>query len=229
MMRSGGPDASVAPPRVGDVIASIQGPVLSSGAGWAVVGLGGLGVRVEVPSGRVAQHHPGDVVSLHTSLVVREDSLTLFGFAEQAELDVFGHLIAVSGVGPRSALGVLAGLSPAEIARAVSAEDEKPFRKVSGIGPKTAKLIVVSLAGKLDALDLGESAGQAHTPAAAGAGEAVAEGLVGLGWSQGEAEGAVADALTAGAPEEHAGLLRAALALLQAGRPGSRASSGGAR
>ncbi|WP_125099552.1 Holliday junction branch migration protein RuvA [Leucobacter chromiireducens] len=211
------------------MIASIQGPVLTSGAGWAVVGLGGLGVRVEVPSGRVSQLQPGDVVSLHTSLVVREDSLTLFGFASEPELAVFGHLIAVSGVGPRSALGVLSGLSPAEIARAVSAEDEKPFRKVSGIGPKTAKLIVVSLAGKLDALELGAVDAPAASAPGDGAAEAVAEGLVGLGWSQNDAEGAVADALSAGAPEEHAGLLRAALALLQAGRPGSRAASGAAR
>ncbi len=196
--------------------------MLSSGAGWAVVGLGGLGVRVEVPSGRVAQFHPGDAVSLHTSLVVREDSLTLFGFATEAELAVFGHLIAVSGVGPRSALGVLSGLAPQEIARAVAAEDEKPFRKVSGIGPKTAKLIVVSLAGKLDAVAQAADEPGAAGPAAPGAADAVADGLVGLGWSQSDAELAVADAIQAGAPEEHAGLLRAALALLQAGRPGGR-------
>ncbi|QZY52222.1 Holliday junction branch migration protein RuvA [Leucobacter tenebrionis] len=206
------------------MIASIGGPVLASGAGWVVVGVGGIGMRVEVPSGRVSQASVGEEVSLQTSLVVREDSLTLFGFATQSELEVFGHLIAVSGVGPRSALGVLSALSPAEIARAVAAEDEKPFRKVSGIGPKTAKLIVVSLAGKLPelALDDDSSATAAADPAQLAA-DAVSEGLVGLGWSDADARQAVQDAREAGAPDDHAGLLRAALALLQAARGGTGA------
>ncbi len=200
--------------------------MLASGAGWVVVELGGLGMRVEVPSGRVSQASVGDEVSLHTSLVVREDSLTLFGFPSAVELEVFGHLIAVTGVGPRSALGVLSALAPAEIVRAVASEDEKPFRKVSGIGPKTAKLIVVSLGGKLAGIELGVpgAGGDAAdaAPGEAGVAEAVATGLVGLGWSPSEAEEAVADAQGAGVPEAHADLLRAALALLQAGRSGTR-------
>ncbi|MBL3679485.1 Holliday junction branch migration protein RuvA [Leucobacter chromiireducens] len=204
------------------MIASIRGPVLAAGAGWAVVGLGGLGMRVEVPSGRVSQAHPGDEIALHTSLVVREDALTLFGFATAAELEVFGHLISVSGVGPRSALGVLSALAPAEIARAVAAEDEKAFRKVSGIGPKTAKLIIVSLAGKLAATDWAADATPDQAAATPSAAEGVVDGLVGLGWGQSEAHEAVSDALDAGAPDASAELLRAALALLQAGRPGSR-------
>lgn len=182
-------------------------------------------MRVEVPSGRVSQAVPGDEIDLRTSLVVREDSLTLFGFATQPELEVFGHLIAVSGVGPRSALGVLSALAPAEIARAVGAEDEKPFRKVSGIGPKTAKLIVVSLAGKLSELGLDDAVGAApaavENPAQATA-EAVRDGLVGLGWGESDAWQAVQDARDAGAPADNAGLLRAALALLQAARGGAR-------
>lgn len=201
------------------MIASIRGPVLSSGAGWVVVGVGGIGMRVEVPSGRVSQAVPGDELSLHTSLVVREDSLTLFGFATEEELQVFSALLAVSGVGPRSALGVLSELSPNEVARAVSAEDEKPFKKVSGIGPKTAKLIAVQLAGKLPELGFAaDSPGdpEAGDPSAQSA-EAVREGLVGLGWNDGDARRAVEDARAAGAPEDHAGLLRAALTLLQKG------------
>ncbi|WP_053383878.1 Holliday junction branch migration protein RuvA [Leucobacter celer] len=207
------------------MIASIRGPVLAAGAGWVVVGVGGLGMRVEVPSGRVSQAVPGDEIDLCTSLVVREDSLTLFGFVTQAELEVFGHLIGVSGVGPRSALGVLSALAPAEVARAVAAEDEKPFRKVSGIGPKTAKLIVVSLAGKLSELGLDEAGGAAPAAAedpALAAAEAVRDGLVGLGWGESDAWQAVQDARDAGAPADSAGLLRAALALLQAARGGAR-------
>ncbi|MBK0421192.1 Holliday junction branch migration protein RuvA [Leucobacter sp. CSA2] len=206
------------------MIAAIRGEVLSSGAGWAVVEVGGVGMRVELPSGRTSQAVPGEQAFFHTSLIVREDSLTLFGFATEAELAVFGHLIAVSGVGPRSALGVLSELSPAEVARAVAAEDEKPFRKVSGIGPKTAKLIAVSLQGKLAEFESADPdarvavAGEPRDAVAA----AVQEGLVGLGWSEAEALLAVNDAREAGAPEEHAGLLRAALALLNAARSGAR-------
>lgn len=198
--------------------------MVASGAGWTVIDVGGVGMRVEVPSGRQSQAAVGDELFLRTSLVVREDSLTLFGFATQDELDVFGHLLAVSGVGPRSALGVLSALSPAEIARAVAAEDEKPFRKVSGIGPKTAKLIVVSLAGKLPELGFadGDAGGAAEADPERATAEAVAEGLAGLGWSEVDARQAVQDARDAGAPADQAGLLRAALALLQAARSGGR-------
>ncbi|GAA2187661.1 Holliday junction branch migration protein RuvA [Leucobacter alluvii] len=203
------------------MIASIRGPVLAAGAGWVVVELGGLGMRVEVPSGRAAAALPGDELRLQTSLIVREDSLTLFGFATEAELDVFGHLIAVSGVGPRSALGVLSALTPAEIAAAVAADDEKPFRKVSGIGPKTAKLITLSLSGKLShlAFESGPAAAGIVSPSDAIA-DGVRAGLVGLGWGEAEAGQAVQDARDAGASDDSAGLLRAALALLQAGRSG---------
>lgn len=202
------------------VIASIRGEVLSSGAGWVVIAVGGIGMRVEVPSGRVSQTAVGEQLFLHTSLIVREDSLTLFGFATELELEVFGHLIAVSGVGPRSALGVLSALSPAEIVRAVTTEDEKPFRKVSGVGPKTAKLIIVSLAGKLSSLKFTLDEGE--TELVIDAGDAlvvsVTEGLQGLGWSESEAHQAVSDARDAGAALEHAALLRAALTLLQRGK-----------
>lgn len=202
------------------MIASLSGLVLSSGAGWAVVSVGGIGLRVEVPSGRISQAAVGESLTVHTSLVVREDSLTLFGFHTADELEIFGHLIGVTGVGPRSALGVLSALTPAEIAHAVAAEDEKVFRKVSGIGPKTAKLICISLAGKLQAgaYDQPASPGTAVVSQA----DAVREGLVGLGWHAQAADDAVNDAIAAGAPADSAGLLRAALALLQAARGGGR-------
>lgn len=208
------------------MIASIRGQVLTAGAGWVVVEIGGVGMRVEVPSGRIPAFHSGDEAFLLTSLVVREDSLTLFGFPTAEELEVFGHLIAVSGVGPRSALGVLSALSPAEVARAVASEDEKPFRKVSGIGPKTAKLIAVSLAGKLSELAFAGEGSAAAAPAdpATAAADAVSDGLVGLGWGEPDARQAVQDAIDAGAPTDHSGLLRAALALLQGTRSSVRAA-----
>jgi len=211
------------------MISFVRGEVLAAGAGWVVVdvgpggGSGGVGLRVEVP-GRLAGAHAGEQLALHTQLVVREDSLTLFGFAAPEELEVFGILLGVSGVGPRSALGVLTELTPAQIAQAAMNEDEKPFRKVSGIGPKTAKLIAVQLAGKLDprAFAGQDPVASAEQPATGGADERsaanVVQGLIGLGYAEAQAEAAVQDARDAGAPAEEAGLLRSALALLQAPR-----------
>lgn len=193
--------------------------MLASGSGWVVIEVGGLGVRAEVTAELALTARVGQELFLLTSLVVREDSLTLFGFAHGAELELFGHLIAVSGVGPRSALAVLSTLAPAVIVRAVKAEDEKPFTKVSGIGPKTAKLIVVSLHGKVEYLG---SLEEAEPVAEMSEDAQIVLGLVGLGWPEADAEEAVAGARDSGAPTDPAGLLRAALVLLQAPRAGSR-------
>lgn len=205
----------------------MRGEVLTSGPGWVVVGLGpgaGVGLRVEVPA-RFTGGHVGAQVALHTHLVVREDALTLFGFDTADELEVFGVLIGVSGVGPRSALGVLSELTPAEIAHAVVNEDEKPFRRVSGIGPKTAKLISVQLAGKLEPRRFGKvqaEGGVVTVSDESRAAATVAVGLAGLGYLESQAAEAVQAALAAGAPHDEAGLLRAALALLQTPRlPGA--------
>ena len=215
------------------MISSIRGEVLSAGVGWVVIAVGGMGFRVEIPT-RTPNAHIDAYLELHTQLVVREDSLTLFGFATSAELEVFGILLGVSGVGPRSALGVLSELTPAQVAQAAASEDEKPFRKVSGIGPKTAKLIAVQLAGKLDPRMFGaEDRGAAGGHAASGQGSEgdlvskaiVTQGLIGLGYAESQAADAVQDALDAGAPEDQAGLLRAALALLQTPRLGGARSS----
>ncbi len=212
------------------VIASIRGEVLAAGIGWVVLDVSGVGFRVEVPSSLSVPQN-GAECTLHTSLIVREDSLTLFGFRTPDELEVFGHLLAVSGVGPRSALGVLGHMGPAEIAHAVQSEDERPFRKVSGIGPKTAKLIAVQLAGKVTPERFGssgedpESAAAVAAPARSTAVTDVEQGLIGLGYSAAQAERAVSDALDAGAPSDSSALLRAALALLQAPRRVGRDSS----
>lgn len=202
------------------MISSIRGEVLSAGSGWVVIGVGGIGLKIEVP-GRLSHTHVGEQLSLHTHLIVREDSLTLFGFETTDELEVFALLLGVSGVGPRSALGVLSELTPAQVAQAAATEDEKPFRKVSGIGPKTAKLIAVQLAGKIQpqayAGAANEPAGAEGSPFARVA-SSVEQALLGLGYTESQAHQAVLDAVEAGSPVTEAGLLRAALALLQAPR-----------
>lgn len=174
------------------MISSVRGPVLSASGSVIVVDVGGLGYAVQVTPQQALAVRAGQEVTLHTALIVREDDMSLFGFATAEELEMFDLLRGVSGVGPKSALGVLATLSPDQIAAAVAAEDDAPFRKVSGIGPKTAKLITVSLAGKILAPAPGAPAVAA--PAASTTQNVVAA-LVGLGWNERVAAQAVDEVL----------------------------------
>lgn len=164
------------------MISSLRGRVLHLDADSAIVEVGGVGFSVAVTTQVARSLHVGDEAVLHTNLIVREDALALFGFADRDELDTFILLLSVSGVGPKSALGVLSALSVGQIAEAVAAEDDAPFRRVSGIGPKTAKLIVVQLAGKLHAPTLTTTHGASAPPAAIDA--QVVAALVALGWNE---------------------------------------------
>lgn len=171
------------------MISSLRGRVLHLDADHIVIDVGGVGFSVAVTSQLAREFHVGDDIVLHTNLVVREDALSLFGFRERDELTVFLHLLSVSGVGPKSALGVLSSLTVAQVRDAVAAEDDAPFRRVSGIGPKTAKLIVVQLAGKLPA----GSAGPAARGGDQGLSGQVVQALTALGWSERVASDAVAE------------------------------------
>lgn len=197
------------------MISSLRGTVLSTGADHVVIEVGGVGFFVFVPGDVAHTAHVGEQLRLHTSLIVREDALTLFGFAEPLELEVFGRLLGVTGVGPKSALGVLGHLTVDQIAAAVNEDDDAPFRRVSGIGPKTAKLIVVQLAGKLQP----PVAAPADKPGAAAPDvvSQVTAALVGLGWSEKVANEAATDAADAASESDAASvpaLLRQALAAL---------------
>lgn len=174
------------------MISSVRGTVLSSGGGLVVIEVGGVGLAVQVTPQQALVARIGEEVRLHTALIVREDDLSLYGFGTAEELVVFDLLRGVSGVGPKSALGVLATLTPEQVAQAVADEDDAPFRKVSGIGPKTAKLIAVSLAGKLTpvAAAVAVPAGSSGTDITS----AVVAALVGLGWNERTAAQAVDEA-----------------------------------
>jgi Holliday junction DNA helicase RuvA len=195
------------------VISSIRGRVLAVTGATAHIEVGGVGHAVLVTPEHAISMTVGHEAFVHTTLIVREDALTLFGFESVEHREVFDLLLGVAGVGPKSALGVLSHLGPAQIAAAVAAEDDSSFRKVSGIGPKTAKLIVVSLAGKL--LGISQPAQHATVPASAGAD--VVSALVGLGWPERVAAAAVED-VAAAHPESSSApvqtLLRLALAQL---------------
>lgn len=204
------------------MISSLRGRVLAAAGSSVVIDVGGVGFQVNTTPALVLASREGHELSVHTSLIVREDSLTLFGFGTRDELDVFELLIGVTGVGPKSALGVLSSLSPDQVAEAVHREDDAVFRKVSGIGPKTAKLITVSLAGKLAA----PAARSAAAPVAAGGvADSVLAALTGLGWSERVAADALDETMAGATEVEQASvptLLRLTLARLgpaqQAGR-----------
>jgi Holliday junction DNA helicase RuvA len=174
------------------MISSVRGTVLSAVGTNAVIEVGGVGFAVTVTPQHALSLRVGSEATVRTALIVRDDDLSLFGFSEAEELTVFDLLRGVSGVGPKSAMGVLAVMSPSDVAAAVAAEDDSAFRKVSGIGPKTAKLIVVSLTGKMHVVSV---AGRAVPTAVNSVGESVLVALVGLGWSERVAAQAVEGAL----------------------------------
>jgi Holliday junction DNA helicase RuvA len=196
------------------MISSLHGVVLHATSDQVVIEVGGVGFSVAVPADVAHTAAVGEQLRLHTSLIVREDSLSLFGFAERDELEIFGLLISVTGVGPKSALGVLSHLTVDQIADAVNAEDDAPFRRVSGIGPKTAKLIVLQLAGKVH-----PTATPKRNAASSGTDvvSQVAAALVGLGWSEKVATEAATQTAADATDAERgsvSSLLRRTLALL---------------
>ncbi|MGZ0710836.1 Holliday junction branch migration protein RuvA (plasmid) [Coraliomargarita sp. W4R53] len=197
------------------MISSLRGTVVHVESDSVVIEVGGVGLSVAVTTQLARTTHEGDQIALHTTLIVREDSLSLFGFESRDDLGVFTLLLGVTGVGPKSALGVLATLSVAQIADAVGNDDDAPFRRVSGIGPKTAKLIVVQLAGKIDVTAPAFTESSASSRAAIA--PQVVQALVGLGWSERVAiealEGVMVDA---GASDQQSvpTLLRLTLAVL---------------
>jgi Holliday junction DNA helicase RuvA len=204
------------------MISSVRGTVLGVAGTSAVIEVGGVGLSVTVTPQHALTLRVGSEATVRTALIVREDDLSLFGFVDSDELAVFDLLRGVTGVGPKSAMGVLAAMTPGQIAAAVANEDDAAFRKVSGIGPKTAKLIVVSLAGKMQIAPTSS----ARVPIAkAAVSENVLVALVGLGWSERVAAQAVEDALGGASADDAAtvgSLLRLALANLGPQQVGAR-------
>ncbi|WP_313357177.1 Holliday junction branch migration protein RuvA [Microbacterium sp.] len=198
------------------MISSLRGTVLHADSTHVVIETGGVGFSVFVPGDVAHTAVVGDQLQLHTSLIVREDAMTLFGFSDRDELEIFGQLLSVTGVGPKSALGVLSHLTVDQIAEAVTSEDDAPFRRVSGIGPKTAKLIVVQLAGKVTPRVASAPAGAPATATV----DQVAAALVGLGWSEkiaAEAAAQSAEDATDAERESVPALLRRTLAAMGPG------------
>jgi Holliday junction DNA helicase RuvA len=178
------------------VISHLDGLVCAIAPEGAVIEVGGVGLLVQATPGTLAALRTGERARVATSLVVREDALTLYGFASDDERDVFELVQTASGVGPRLALAMLASFSPDGLRQAIAAEDVAALTRVPGIGRKGAQRIVLELAGRL-----GSPAAPAGVmgppPGAAADGAAlwrdqVRAGLVNLGWPARDAEQAIA-------------------------------------
>lgn len=201
------------------MIAFVRGPVAAVHVDSAVIEVGGVGILVMCAPDTLAGLRVGVEATLATSMVVREDSLTLFGFADHDERSVFELLQTASGVGPKLAQAMLAVHGPNQLRTAIANEDLTALCAVSGIGRKGAQRIVLELKDRI-----GSPTGSAPRPGQRATSQAdawrdqVRAGLLGLGWSTKEAELAVEtvaptadEARAAGEPRPVAELLRAAL------------------
>jgi holliday junction DNA helicase RuvA len=200
------------------VIAHLNGIVAGVSPDGAVIDVGGVGLRVQCTPDTLASLKHGEHARVATSLVVREDSLTLFGFASEDERNVFELLQTASGIGPRLALAMLAVHSPDALRRAVAAEDLNALIMVPGIGKKGAQRIVLELRDRLGAPGdyIPNGAAPVRTGTAPSWRDQVQSGLMNLGWSARDADAAVAAVeaeaeADGGQPPDVASALRAAL------------------
>jgi holliday junction DNA helicase RuvA len=195
------------------MIAQLTGLVVQVGPTSAVIEVGGLGIQAVCSPSTVAGLRLGQRATLATSLIVREDSLTLYGFASTDEREFFELLLTATGVGPKLAQAALAVLSPDELRTAIATENLVQLCKVPGVGRKGAQRIVIELKDKINAVDHADIA--ASTDRSSGPWRAqVTQGLQGLGWSAKDAEFACDEVeyLTREDPEVNvAVLMRAAL------------------
>ena len=196
------------------MIAHLIGTVAGVSPDGAVIDVGGVGLRVQCTPDTLASLRLGEGARVATSLIVREDSLTLFGFGSEDERNVFELLQTASGIGPRLALAMLAVHSPDALRRAVTAEDLNALTMVPGIGRKGAQRIVLELKDRLGApgevFGIGAAPARKTEPSWR---DQVQSGLTNLGWSARDAEAAVAavEAESDGGVPDVATALRAAL------------------
>jgi len=177
------------------MIARLHGEIVARNPDSLIIDVGGVGYLVYGPAGVIARARAGDEITLHTNLVVREDSMTLYGFIDPQEQRLFQTLIAVSGVGPKVALALLSMLKADELSYAIASGNAAALARAPGVGQKLASRIVLDLRDKLT------SGAPAGIPGVES--EEVVAALMGLGYSQAEAVDAVARSdLPEGAPIE---------------------------
>ena len=167
-------------------VARLRGIVEEKGADWVIVGIGGLGLVASVPATAADALVVGQSAAFYTYLNVREDALTLFGFATRDDLVLFEQLISVSGVGPRVALGLLSTLDYGQLTLAIAGGRADVLRKVPGIGQKTAERLVLELRDKVTPPAAGSDAAAARPQTSKQADAEIVAALMGLGYSQSE-------------------------------------------
>ena len=166
------------------MIGRIAGTLLQKNPPHILIDCGGVGYEIDVPMSTLYNlPEPGQAVALLTHLVVREDAHLLYGFASDGERDAFRQLTRISGVGPRTALSLLSGLSVAELAQAVTMQESGRLTRIPGIGKKTAERLLLELKGKLGA----DLSSVIDVNRQAPAGNDVLNALLALGYSDREA------------------------------------------
>jgi Holliday junction DNA helicase RuvA len=174
------------------MISLLTGTVRAINTDRVVVEVGGFGLSVLVTPQTTTQLTLGSQIQLFTSLVVREDSLTLFGFVNEEARTLFELVQTVSGIGPKVALSILGSLTPEDLARAISQEDIGAIEKVPGIGRKGAQRLILELKGKLKDLSAGQQY-KSHQPAWR---EQLSSALVSLGFSPKESDVAISNVVS---------------------------------
>ncbi|GAA3542172.1 Holliday junction branch migration protein RuvA [Nocardioides daeguensis] len=191
------------------MIAFVRGHVAALTLNSAVVEVGGVGLELMCTPGTLAQLRTGATATLPTSMIVREDSLTLYGFADEEEKTVFELVQTASGVGPKLAQAIVAVLSPDGVRNAIASDDVRTLTKVPGIGQKGAQRIILELKDRIGVASGTSAPGSVADTAWR---DQVHQGLVGLGYNAKDADKAVeAVAGEAGAAPDVRALLRAAL------------------
>ena len=180
------------------MISRLRGEVVGRSGETVVLDVGGVGYLVRATARAARRAEGGREVVFETYLHVRDDALDLYGFADAAERELFAHLLAVSGVGPKVALAIVSGSTPQELRRAIALEDTARFQAIPGIGKKTAQRVVMELKEKLGAV------GETDEPTSLGPKPHLVarDALVELGWSIPEAEEALAGTDPDAPPEE---------------------------
>lgn len=206
------------------MIASLRGTVVDKGLDHVVIECAGVGYLCQATARTLADLPRGEEVFVLTTMVVREDSQTLYAFPDAPSRELFTLVQSVSGVGARMAMALLSVLTPTEIAAAVAEGDVKTLQRAPGVGKRLADRMAVDLKGKLDAyaeLTTGPGTGEVRATDQATGGPVAAqvvEALVGLGFQEGPAHDTVAALVTENSQADASVLLRGALARLGGGR-----------
>ncbi|HSS73127.1 MAG TPA: Holliday junction branch migration protein RuvA [Gaiellaceae bacterium] len=181
------------------MISRLRGKPVARRPDGLVLDVNGVGYLVAATPGVLRRADSAEEVVVETYLVVREDALALYGFADASERELFEHLISVSGVGPKMALAIVSGSTSAELRRAIALDDTKRFEAIPGIGKKTAQRVVLELKEKIGVAPVGEAA---LDPGGLGDHLAARDALVELGYTMLDAERALAEVDPELSPEE---------------------------